>query len=161
MANPIAITALDAGSVKATDVYPAVDVTDQSQALSGTTKKYTIAQLQTYLGFDGTGWNNVIGISQSMTPDGQYIANNAVLVTFMLPIAAPFGTILQVAGLGAGGWIIEQNANQNIQVGNASSSIGIGGSIASTNQYDAISLVCAADNTTWITLNMMGDLTIV
>lgn len=50
MANPEAITALPAGTVKATDYYPATDTTDFTEAPSGTTKKYSIAQLQSFLG---------------------------------------------------------------------------------------------------------------
>ena len=38
------------GTVKATDVYPAVDVTDPTQAPTGTTKRYTIQQLANFIG---------------------------------------------------------------------------------------------------------------
>ena len=37
------------GTVKSTDVYPAVDVTDTTQAPSGTTKPYQISELTTFL----------------------------------------------------------------------------------------------------------------
>lgn len=45
----IDITELDSGTVKGTDEYPAVDVTDSSQADSGTTKKYEIADLLNFI----------------------------------------------------------------------------------------------------------------
>lgn len=48
--NSIPISQLIPGSqVLATDVFPATDVTDLSQSSSGTTKKYTILQMQEYL----------------------------------------------------------------------------------------------------------------
>jgi hypothetical protein len=48
--NSKPITQLIPGSpVKSTDVYPAVDVTDLTQSPSGSTKKYTIADLQSYI----------------------------------------------------------------------------------------------------------------
>jgi hypothetical protein len=51
--------------------------------------------------------------------------------------------------MGAGGWKIAQNASQNIQIGNLSSTSGTGGSIASTNQFDSIHFICTVANTTW------------
>lgn len=38
------------GTVKNTDIYPAVDVTDTTQAPTGTTKRYSISQLVTFIG---------------------------------------------------------------------------------------------------------------
>ncbi len=51
MSAGIQITQLSAGTIKQTDVYPAVDVTDHSQSPDGTTKKYTLTQLGAFLGF--------------------------------------------------------------------------------------------------------------
>lgn len=47
--NPTPITQLPVGNVALTDVYPAVDVTDHSESSTGTTKKYTIADLKSTL----------------------------------------------------------------------------------------------------------------
>lgn len=100
----------------------------------------------------GTPWTIVAGASQAMVADNGYVANNAGLVTLTLPATAAAGTILGVAGLGAGGWLIAQNAGQNIQVGSVSSTIGAGGSVASTNRYDSINLLCVVANTTWVAI---------
>jgi len=43
------ITELGAGTVKLTDLYPAVDITDTSMAPSGTDKKYTISDLSDFV----------------------------------------------------------------------------------------------------------------
>lgn len=110
----------------------------------------------------GIGWVEVTSASQAMAADTGYVANNAGLVTFTLPATAAFGTALNVIGKGAGGWIIAQNAGQNIQIGTSSSTIGAGGSVASTNFHDSLQLLCTTANTTWTILGgAQGNLTIV
>ena len=48
--NSTPISQLPPGSVTlATDLYPATDVTDETESPSGTTKKYAVGQLQTFL----------------------------------------------------------------------------------------------------------------
>lgn len=100
----------------------------------------------------GFVWNNVSGTSSSMSPDNGYVANNAGLVTLTLPVTAAFGTAIAIQGFGAGGFIVAQNAGQNIQFGSTSTTIGAGGSLASTNQYDSLQLLCVVANTTWTVL---------
>lgn len=97
----------------------------------------------------GIGWTEVTGTTQAMTADSGYIANNAALVTFTLPATAAVGTALSIIGKGAGGWLIAQNASQIIQVGSVGSTAGVGGSVASTNRYDSINLICTTANTVW------------
>lgn len=100
----------------------------------------------------GISWTDVTGTSQVMAPDNGYVADNGGLVTLTLPAIAAFGSVLSIAGKGAGGWIISQNAGQNIQIGNVGSSIGVGGSVASTNRWDSLNLVCVTANTVWVSL---------
>ena len=99
----------------------------------------------------GTGFTLVTGTSQAMVADAGYVTNNVGLVTLTLPVTAAFGSSQTVVGLGAGGWLIAQNAGQNIQVGNQTTTIGVGGSLASTNRYDSIDLLCVVADTTWVT----------
>lgn len=107
-------------------------------------------------------WNNVTGTSQAMTAENGYVANNSSLVTLTLPSTAAFGTNLNIVGLGAGGWTIAQNAGQNINLGSLSTTAGTGGSLSSTNQFDAIELVCTVANTTWnVTNGPQGNITVV
>lgn len=100
----------------------------------------------------GIGWTEVTGITQAIVADNGYVANNAGVVTLTLPLTAAFGTIVSIVGKGAGGWLIAQNAGQNIQVGSVSSSVGVGGSVASTNRFDSIDLLCTTADLTWTTL---------
>jgi hypothetical protein len=100
----------------------------------------------------GIGWTNVTGTTQAGAADSGYVSDNASLVTITLPATAAFGTAFSIIGAGAGGWKIAQNAGQNVQVGNVSSTVGVTGSVASTNQFDSIDLLCTVSNTTWTTL---------
>lgn len=103
-------------------------------------------------------WNNVSGTSATLAIDNAYLANNASLVTLTLPTtAAQFSTIL-VTGNGAGGWTIAQNVGQQINFDGVSSTVGAGGSLASTNRYDVVELVCVTANTTWNVIRSIGNL---
>lgn len=92
---------------------------------------------------------SVITASQSAVANGGYITNSGSLVTITLPATAAVGSTISIAGMGAGGWLVAQNALQSIRVGSAVSTVGTGGSIASANQYDSMELVCIVANTTW------------
>lgn len=110
----------------------------------------------------GLGWTEVTGTTQAMVADGGYVANNAGLVTFTLPATADFGTVISVIGKGAGGWQIDQNASQVIQIGSLGSTPGVGGSIASTNRYDAVYLLCTTADTVFTSLGgPQGNITVV
>lgn len=100
----------------------------------------------------GMTWTEVTGTSQAMSADNGYIANNAGIVTLTLPTIAALGTFIRIIGKGAGGWTIAQNAGQNIQIGNTSSTVGAAGLVTSSNRYDSVHLVCTTANTTWTAL---------
>ena len=110
---------------------------------------------------NGIAWTEVTGTSQAMAVDSGYIANNAGLVTLTLPATAVVGDRVRIAGKGAGGWRCGQNAGQTINFGNTSTTAGVGGYIDSTNQYDALELLCITANTTWVTLSSVGNLNVV
>jgi hypothetical protein len=107
-------------------------------------------------------WNNVATSSQALANNNGYITNNgASLVTYTLPATAAQGTIIEIAGFSAGGWLIAQNASQEIFFGNQHTTIGVGGSLASTNQYDQIKLLCVIANTNWVVRESIGSITVV
>lgn len=106
-------------------------------------------------------WNVETGTSASMAVNNGYVSNNAGLVTFTLPATAAVGDKLKVSGLGAGGWAIAQNASQLINMVASSTTTGAGGSLASTDQFDAVELVCVVANTTFNVLSSMGNITVV
>ncbi len=104
----------------------------------------------------------VTGTSATMVIGIAYVANNGSLVTLTLPTTAATGTLIKVAGFGAGGWKIAQNASQNIKTGAATTTTtGTGGSLSSGGRYDCVELICGTANTTWMILNNTGTLTFV
>lgn len=97
-----------------------------------------------------TAWTNVTGTSQALAINQGYQANNAGLCTLTLPATAALGTVIKIRGYGAGGWLIAQNASQQIILGaKGATTSGTGGSVSSTNRYDQITLFCAVANTVW------------
>jgi len=111
----------------------------------------------------GLGWSTVTAATQAMVADNGYVANRVGGVAFTLPTTAAFGTGLAIVGYGAGGWTLAQNAGQSIQIGTSTTTIGAGGSIASTHASDTLFLTCIVANTVWATNGapMSSGLTIV
>ena len=102
--------------------------------------------------------------------DASLVANNgyintkaAVLLTMTLPATAAVGTVIQLQGttVGSVGWKIAQNANQYIWLGNVKSTTGVGGSMASSDVHDSISLVCVVADLAWNVFSVVGNITIV
>lgn len=110
----------------------------------------------------GVSWTEVTGTSQAMSANNGYTASNAALVTLSLPTVSSYGDVIYITGKGAGGWVISQAAGQQIHIGNLASTVGVGGSVASSDQYDSVALFCSVANTTWTTLGApQGNLTVV
>lgn len=104
----------------------------------------------------------VTGTSQSMAVDTFYIANNAGLVTLTLPTTSALGSVIEIAGKGAGGWKIAQNSGQQIYLGSTATTSGIGGSLASSNFADTIKIRCITANTLWTVVGApVGNITYV
>lgn len=108
----------------------------------------------------GLAWVNVAGTSQVMAVNTGYIANNAGLVTFTLPVTAAQGSIIRVAGQGVGGWTIIENTGQSINFGSSPTTITTG-SLSSSNRFDVVELLCTVANTTFNVLSAQGNLTVV
>ncbi len=123
-------------------------------SISGTTITATGAGV-------GTTWSEVTGTSQSAAVNSGYICNNAGLVTVTLPSTAAVGDIVEIAGKGAGLWKVAQNASGQINFGNQATTAGTGGSLAATNRYDSLKLVCITANNIWVVLSSVGNITIV
>lgn len=112
-------------------------------------------------GAAGFSWTEVTTTSQAMAVDSGYVMNNASLVTGTLPSTAAFGDVIRVVGKGAGGWKIAQNASQVIHFGNQDTTTGTGGYLASTDDNDAVELLCVTANTDFVVLSSIGNITYV
>jgi len=120
----------------------------------------TIASSQASGG--GYTWNDVTTTSATIAAGNGYVSDNAALVTLTLPATSVFGDSFSIVGKLSGGWKIAQNAGQQINFGNASTTAGTGGSIASTNQYDSITCVCitAGASSIWAVRASQGQMTV-
>lgn len=103
-------------------------------------------------------WNDVSGTSQSAAVNSGYIISNAGLTTVTLPATCAVGSVFAIAGKGAGGWVLQMNAGQVCHLN--SSATTSGGSLASTNQWNAVQIVCVTANTTFTVINSSGNLTV-
>jgi len=101
----------------------------------------------------------VTGTAQTVVPNTAYLANNAGLVTFTLPVSATVGDMFVVQGLAAGGWRISQSALQSIIMDTTTSTVGVTGYIASTYRYNTVQLMYI-NTDTWKVMSKDGTLTI-
>ena len=109
----------------------------------------------------GESWTEVTGTSATMVADNGYIASNAGLVTLTLPATCALGSVISIRGKGAGGWLVAQNAGQSIHLGSSTTTVGAGGSLASTNRYDSFDLTCITANNEFVCTGVQGILTVV
>lgn len=93
-------------------------------------------------------WNPLSGNTQTAVVNNGYVALNAGRTTITLPAVAAFGSIVKVAGHGAGGWLLAPGAGQTILTvaGTASTSI------TSAGANDTIEVLCIVADTTWLAL---------
>ena len=108
----------------------------------------------------GFFWNNVPGVTQAMLPNNGYISSNPALTTMTLPTTCPQGAVLAIAGVGAGGWKLAQNAGQTIHFGDVDSTTGAAGFLSSNNKYDYIELLCVIANTDFIVKASVGNINV-
>jgi hypothetical protein len=109
-----------------------------------------------------SNWIDVTAATQAMAVNTGYTANRASLITFTLPATAAYGSVMRIAGKGTGLYTIAQNAGQSIHFvnnGPISTTVGVGGSLSSIDQYGSIELLCSIANTDFTVLSMNGNFT--
>lgn len=131
------------------NAYPAVSGYVLSSDTSGTTS---------WVSNGAASWVDQTSTPVSIVAGRSYSANNAGLVTLNMPATAAFGDVFEVAGQGAGGWLLQAAGGQTINLGSSPTSVA--GSLASTNRYDAVKLVCTVANTTFNVVSVIGNLTV-
>ncbi len=105
-------------------------------------------------------WQHATGATNLVSGNG-YVADSASLLPFTLPATAAIGDHFKIAGYGAGGWSLLQNASQTIHFSSVDTTTGAGGSIASQNRYDGIEIVCVKANTDFVVVAAQDSLTVV
>jgi hypothetical protein len=105
-------------------------------------------------------WVDVTGTTQQAVSNKGYLADNASLVTITLPVtsggAVAVGAIIQVDGIGAGGWAITQDATQSIRINGIAGISGASTGVVRGSQYAAIELQYIGSNT-FTVLNYTGN----
>ena len=109
----------------------------------------------------GMSWSEQTGTTQAMAVAHGYILNNAGVVTATLPATAAVGDIMAIVGKGTGGWLMAQNSGQTVHFGSVNTTTGAGGSLASTNRYDSLEIICTTANTDFVVRSSIGNLTVV
>lgn len=97
---------------------------------------------------------------------GALVVNNGYIVktgakSYSLPAAAAVGDEIALMLDGGTSWTITQAAGQSIVVGPNTSTIGVGGSVATTGAGQTIWLICTVANTQFQALSFVGALNIV
>lgn len=111
-------------------------------------------------------WTTVTGASAALAINHGYVITHATAATITLPTTSAVGDKISIIGLGAYGgtqglWIVAQNANQSIIFGQAVTTVGTGGSLASQTATDSLDLVCVVANLTWTVRGpVCGELTV-
>jgi hypothetical protein len=111
----------------------------------------------------GLAWS-VITADQSITVANGYICNKAGLLTLTLPASANIGDTFEVTGINTDlGWKIAQNANQQIFFSGQSTTVGAGGSLASSLKRDSLRAICVVSgaSTVWNIVSSVGNITVV
>ena len=128
----------------------------------------TTGNITGVVSIDGVPWppNTAtwVGVSTNTAMaagNNYYVLSPGGTLQMTLPTTIAAGTVIAVAGFSATGWIIKQNAGQQIFFGDVSTTLGTTGSIASTNAKDNIELLCVVANTTFVVLSGVGNMTIV
>lgn len=132
---------------------PGISITTSPVSLGGsTTISNTAAEVT---------WNLVTSNTQNLVPANGYVSDNvASLITYTLPSTAAFGSIIRITGINTGfGWIIQQNAGQQVLVGAMQTTVTTG-SVASTDSTDSIELLCAKADLLFVALDWVGNLTV-
>ncbi len=103
-------------------------------------------------------WNDQSSTPVSIVASNGYIANNGSLITFNMPATVAVGVVFAIVGNGAGGWLLRMNTGQVANLGNAPTTSA--GSLASTNRYDCIEIICTVANTTFSVRSVIGNITV-
>jgi hypothetical protein len=86
-------------------------------------------------------------VAQQAIPNTGYVPGSSSLTTITLPTEAEVGSKVAIQGQGSGGWLLQANTGQVIHLSSGVTSDG--GSIASSNQYDTIIVMCIEANSVW------------
>lgn len=106
----------------------------------------------------GFTWT-AIGASQTLVAENGYFCTSGGALSLALPAVSAVGDTIIVALNGSTSWTITQpNAGTQIRIGTAQTTLGVGGTLASTAQGDCVELVCVTANALWQVIDFVGNI---
>ncbi len=109
----------------------------------------------------GMTWNT-IAASQTLAVDNGYFCTGGAGLSLALPAVSNAGDTIAIVLDGSTSWTITQpNAGTQIRIANAQTTLGVGGTLASTQQGDTVWLVCETANARWVATDTTGNITVV
>lgn len=107
-------------------------------------------------------WSTITTATHTVVANNGYFANRPEgVVAFTLPATAKLGDTFVIVAQHANGFTLAQNALQYIQITDATTTIGITGSIASNKTGDVLKVVCCEENVGFIAIGSMNNLTVI
>ena len=103
---------------------------------------------------------SVIGTSQSLASNYVYFCTTGTNLSLALPTTSVRGDMIIVSLDGSTSWTITQATSQQIIIGTSSTTIGTGGSLASTAQGNTVIMVCQVANLKWVVQSQIGTITV-
>lgn len=108
----------------------------------------------------GLTWS-VKGASGALVVNNGFICTTGAALSFSLPATSAVGDVVALSLDGSTSWTITQAANQQIRLGATQTTLGVGGSLASTSVGDTVTLVCSVANLRWNVVSSFGNITFV
>jgi hypothetical protein len=112
-------------------------------------------------GASGFPWTDVTTATQALAVNNGYFTDRGAGVTYTLPATAALGDLIIINGK-LGLTTVAQNANQQIRMSSALTTVGVTGSIVATNVGDCVTLRCstAGASTVWVAESFVGNWTV-
>jgi hypothetical protein len=105
-------------------------------------------------------WVNQTATTVTMNVNSGYIntSTGAAQVTYTIPAAAAIGDRFRIVGKSAGGWVLQANTGQTVQVGEVACSSA--GTWTNGGVFDSIEIVCITANVAFSVISgVTADLT--
>jgi hypothetical protein len=101
-----------------------------------------------------------IGANQTLQANHRYFVTAGTL-SLALPAMATVGDTIIVRLRGGTSWTITQAAGQQIFIGNTNTTLGAGGTLASSAAGDSVTLICSTADVFYSAEASMGNLVVV
>lgn len=109
---------------------------------------------------DGLTWSTLT-TNATLAADHGYYINSAGLLTVTLPATMAQDQRIKLIDINTGGFVLAQQAGQSIVFEAVTTTVGVGGSLASTTTGQVLEIQCKVADTGFQVLDAVGAFTIV